>query len=399
VFPSTATANSWTLATGLLPSSHGLVSDDSFSLFEEDGPEDGLRFFPDSLDPRFWLGEPLWLTAQKAGLRALTVSWPGGEVPLTSGACGSRCAWNSSGSALPASAAQSALARVEAVLQQLSSPRTAPSFISLSMDELAVAGRAFGPDSNQVQEALALVDKALWRLIGGLDAAGMLAESHMLLVSDHGMASSGPERALSLSQLLPADLLAAQAELLSNGAVLKGSSIMLPCPGSLSAKGGCGAAEARTLAARVNAYAATQTCGVGAAASSCSSVFRAYWKGDLPLSAAPYGGSSRVLPLVGLLSQGYTVSSGSEQGGSGWEPSGSGAMHAVAMAVGPRFAPGSRLPSPQQIFAASPEAAAAAGGAVPNTEIYGLIAELLGVEAAPHNGTAGYPAKVLLPLC
>jgi len=76
-------------------------------------------------------------------------------------------------------------------------------------------------------------------------------------------------------------------------------------------------------------------------------------------------------------------------------------MEASLLAVGPRVPRGGIFASPAQVAAATPEARFAAGAAVPNTEVFGLIAELLGLtgKVAVTNSTPGWAASVLLPTC
>ena len=56
----------WSLITGAAPASHGLLANDFFS------PVDGARFSAKAEhgDERWWQGaEPLWVTAERQGLR------------------------------------------------------------------------------------------------------------------------------------------------------------------------------------------------------------------------------------------------------------------------------------------------------------------------------------------
>jgi hypothetical protein len=90
---------------------------DAFAL--QDAAGGSSPFTLDSADPQFWLGEPIWLTAQKAGKRAITASWPGAQAPLQRGTC-ARCSWNASASAVPFDASQDAATRVDVMLAKLS---------------------------------------------------------------------------------------------------------------------------------------------------------------------------------------------------------------------------------------------------------------------------------------
>ena len=279
-----------------------------------------------------------------------------------------------------------------------------PTFQTLYFDDVDHAGHGFGPDSSEVEAAIASVDAALWRLFQGLNASRLLDSMHIILVSDHGMAPTcGCGRLIPVSAILPPGMAnndTAIAGIKAIGGWLDGVSVGIPCDG-------CSLAQIRALAASMNA---------AAAASGFANRFTAYANRDLPARANGYGNSSRVPPVIGLVDIGYAVtsrnySSASCAGTHGWDNKYA-AMHATLIAAGPRFVPGAILPSPSVaassgsgVVASTQGGAAgviASGGSnmiVPNVEVYGIIAELLGVPPAPNNGTAGYPRQVLRPRC
>ena len=76
-FPSKTFPNHYTLVTGFRPDRHGIV-DNSM----EDPAIPGVTFKLSNAaavaDPRWWNeAEPIWVTAEKAGLRTATEFWPG----------------------------------------------------------------------------------------------------------------------------------------------------------------------------------------------------------------------------------------------------------------------------------------------------------------------------------
>jgi len=79
-FPSLTFPNFYALATGLRPEHHGIVGNTFFDpVFGEGfslvgpGPKEG----------KWWGGEPVWVTAQRQGLRAARMFWPGSERAST----------------------------------------------------------------------------------------------------------------------------------------------------------------------------------------------------------------------------------------------------------------------------------------------------------------------------
>ena len=79
-FPSLTFPNHYTLATGLYPDHHGIVH----NIFLD--PEDGTRYqYNDRRttdDPRWWGGEPIWVGAEKHGVRTATMFWPGSDTAI-----------------------------------------------------------------------------------------------------------------------------------------------------------------------------------------------------------------------------------------------------------------------------------------------------------------------------
>ena len=124
-YPSLTFPNHYTLVTGLRPDRHGVVQNTmrdpalgSFSLSNREAVGDG----------RWWGGEPLWVSAEKAGLRSATLFWPGSEAAIK-GVRPTR--W------LPFDAKMANEARVDTVLGWLSEPAaTRPRFATLYFEQV-----------------------------------------------------------------------------------------------------------------------------------------------------------------------------------------------------------------------------------------------------------------------
>lgn len=202
-FPTKTFPNHWTLVTGMRPDRHGIVANRM-----EDPARPGEVFTMASDDPFWWnAAEPIWVTAEKAGLRTATMFWPGSAV-----------AWGGTKSmgwppAYPGgvrprdwqafSMDVTGLQRVETVLDWLRRPAAIrPDFIALYFDLVDTVGHAWGPGSPRLNPALSEVDQLIGILLRGLDGRPV----NLVIVSDHGMAASGSDRILALDRLLdPAD--------------------------------------------------------------------------------------------------------------------------------------------------------------------------------------------------
>lgn len=117
--------------------------------------------------------------------------WPGSEVAFA----GTRPSyWAPYDKTLPEPA------RVDRLLGWLDlPPDRRPRFLTLYFEAVDTAGHAFGPDSPEVDAAIARVDAAIGRLMGGLKARGVAAD--LIVVSDHGMSEVPPGHTLLLDRL------------------------------------------------------------------------------------------------------------------------------------------------------------------------------------------------------
>jgi len=203
-FPSKTFPNHWTLVTGLRPDRHGITANNM-----EDPARPGEKFTMATEDPFWWnAAEPMWVTAQKAGIHAAAMFWPGSSV----GWGGARDAewpntvrngmrpddWQQFTQAMPGEN------RVHAVIDWLRRPpATRPGFVTLYFDTVDTAGHQYSPSSPQVTEALAEVDRWIGDLVAGLAELGRPA--NLVIVADHGMAATSSDRVIALDKIVSPD--------------------------------------------------------------------------------------------------------------------------------------------------------------------------------------------------
>jgi predicted AlkP superfamily pyrophosphatase or phosphodiesterase len=193
-FPSITFPNHYTLVTGVRPDRHGVVNNRM-----EDPARPGLVFtLADRVvaaDPIWWAGAtPIWVSAERQGVRAATMFWPGSDYELE----GVRPTnWRMFDQTL------TDFARVDTLLGWVDAPEAARArFFTLYFDIVDTAGHRFGPDAYETMAAAAQVDAALARLLAGLDARGVSA--NLVIVSDHGMAGISDDRLIDLDAMMPA---------------------------------------------------------------------------------------------------------------------------------------------------------------------------------------------------
>ena len=201
-FPTKTFPNHWTLVTGLVPDRHGVVGN-----VMEDAGRPGETFTMATEDPFWWnAAEPIWVTAERAGIRTATEFWPGASVGW--GGTMNKARHNEvTGGTRPAdwhafAQAVTADQRVGAVVDWMRRPAaTRPRLVTLYFDDVDSAGHDGGPDAPEVAVALAKVDAAIGRLVADLRALGQSA--NIVVVSDHGMAPTSSDRVIALDRLAP----------------------------------------------------------------------------------------------------------------------------------------------------------------------------------------------------
>src|SRR3954453_21218625 len=80
-FPTKTSPNHYTIVTGLYPAHHGIIANYMYDpdLNEKFSPRDAKA----QKDSRWWGGEPIWVTAEKQGIRTAPLMWPGSMVERT----------------------------------------------------------------------------------------------------------------------------------------------------------------------------------------------------------------------------------------------------------------------------------------------------------------------------
>jgi len=195
-FPTKTFPNHYTIATGLYPQDHGIVEnnvwDKGFKATFTMGTREEVQ------NGRWWLGEPIWITAEKQGQKTAPFFWPGSEAEIA----GTRPTyWK------PYDEEVSNDARVDTILSWLDLPAgERPTFLTMYISDVDTAGHDFSPNSTETRDAVLKVDNDLGRLIQGLKARGIFTQASLIVVSDHGMATQYPTNFIVLDELFDTKL-------------------------------------------------------------------------------------------------------------------------------------------------------------------------------------------------
>ncbi len=336
VFPTKTYPNHYTIVTGRYPASHGIVGNvltapdigRRLSLWDRDAVRDA----------RFYLAEPIWVTAERQAVRTAPLFWPGSEAAID----GVRPTH-----VLPYDGRMADTAQIAWMLERLQLPADRrPRFLTLYFNLVDNAGHDFGPDAPETEAAIARADTLVGMVEAGLDRVGR-ADVNLVVVSDHGMTSTGPDRVIRLDQYVASDAM----EVDEMSALLTA----WPKPGlEDSVHRALGRAPHLTV----------------------------YRSAELPERYRLEG--PRVAPIVAVAEEGWTIAQRTPEepepkiilGNHGYDdrlPS----MRAIFVARGPAFRQGERVPPFR------------------NIHLYALFAELLGVEPVPTDGALDSVRSVL----
>lgn len=344
-FPAKTFPNHWTIVTGVRPDRHGIAAN-----WMED-PADPRRVFTQASDDPFWWNAvpPIWVDAERAGIRTASMFWPGAEV-----AWGGRrrTQWPEGivGGIRPQdwhdhNSAVTDTQRVNGVLDWLRRPAAIrPRFVALYFEGVDTAGHHYGPNDPHTAAAVAEADAAVGMLVDAL--AAMSQPANLVIVADHGMAEVSPERVIALDRVAaPADY-----RIVESGAY----ATLAPAPGRDAA-----------LAAALLRPHPHMRC----------------WRKEAIPARFHYGTNPRIPPFLCLPDPGWTIVAAlpaemNDRGAHGYDPAAP-EMAALFIAHGPAFRRGLSLPG------------------FDNVHVYPLLANLLGVRPHPNDGD---PAVLALAL-
>ena len=329
-YPSLTFPNHYTLVTGLRPDHHGIIHN---SMRAEDLGDFRLDNRDAVTNPAWWGGEPIWVGVEKAGYKSATWSWPGSEAAIQ-GVHASQ--WHAYDESVPLPE------RMHLVLSWLQGAPDGhkPRLVAAYMEQVDKAGHTYGPDSPEYANALQQVDAAIGQLLDGMRRDGLLDQTNVIVVSDHGMATVPDGQVIATEDMVAPEIARD---------VSVGQSVgFAPQPGRERE------AEKALLGAHPH-----YDC----------------WKKDRLPARWHYGSHPRIPPIVCQMHEGWDALTRKSiarrppgsRGSHGYDPA-LPSMQAVFVARGPSFRQGVLLPR------------------FDNVDVYPLLARLTGITAAPNDG-------------
>lgn len=326
-YPASTFPNHYTLITGLVPDHHGIINNSFW-----DNESNRRYSMGDSItrnDPKYYGGEPIWITAQKQGVKSGVVYWVGSDINIKNTHPDYYKIWSDEPRLGFAQ-------RIDTAIEWLNKPeKERPHLIALYFDEPDAAGHHFGPSSLQTAIAVHSMDSLMGVLVKKIDNLPFANHVNLVIVSDHGMTDVSQDRLIN-----PADYL--KPEWYDHIEGTNPTSIYV--------------SDATKQDSIYNALSNVEHINV-------------YRKGQLP-AELNYGTNNNAgdLIVVPEIRWQFSFKHKGVPGAHGYEPS-EPDMQAIFYAMGPAFKKNQE------------------GKPFDNTAIYPLLAYLLGINPAPNDGT------------
>ncbi len=194
-FPASTFPNHYTLATGLVPDHHGLVNNS----FWDPGREYSYSMSDPACryDPYYYGGEPIWITAQRQGVKTGNVYWVGSDIPIKDEYPTYYRNWDED----PHWDFEE---RVDEIVRLMSLPESErPRLVMGYFDEPDHTGHVYGPISTETKEMVEHMDSLMHGLYLRLKALPYGDRINFIVLSDHGMEEISPERFVSWHAEIP----------------------------------------------------------------------------------------------------------------------------------------------------------------------------------------------------
>ena len=207
-YPASTFPNHYTMATGLVPDHHGIVNNAFWDPV-------GQRAYgmTDSLtrnDPFYYLGEPIWLTAQRQGVKTGNVYWVGSDIAVR----GNHVEADEAAHATHYPTYHLVWAdeprltfaqRVDETVRLLSLPEDErPRLVMTYFDEPDHNGHVYGPTGAETGQVVHELDSLMAVLWDGLQASPVAGQVNLIVTADHGMTAIADERFICVDDYIPA---------------------------------------------------------------------------------------------------------------------------------------------------------------------------------------------------
>jgi len=189
VFTSKTFPNHYSIATGMYAENHGLIAN-TFYATDLDKPY-AIRDRNAVENGQFYGGEPIWVTAERQGVKTASYFWVGTEASINGV---QPFYWKKYDQKV------SFQSRIDSVISWFSYPiKHRPRLTLLYFHEPDWTGHEYGPNSQETILQIERMDNVLGDLISKTNNLTISSKLNIIIVSDHGMTDVYPEKTIDLS--------------------------------------------------------------------------------------------------------------------------------------------------------------------------------------------------------
>ncbi|RXJ50062.1 alkaline phosphatase family protein [Gelidibacter gilvus] len=194
-FPSKTFPNHYSIATGMYPDNHGILSNSFYS--HKKNTTYNIRNRQIVSDGDFYGGTPIWIQADKHDMVTASYFFVGSDANIQ----GVRPTYSKDYDGKIKNET-----RISQVLEWLALPeKQRPHLITMYFSDMDDTGHRYGPNNEvELQKTLASLDENLGVLLNGVKASGLPV--NIIIVSDHGMAAVATDHLIPIETVQNDDL-------------------------------------------------------------------------------------------------------------------------------------------------------------------------------------------------
>ena len=192
VFPSLTFPNHYSIATGAYSGTHNITGN---SFYDKEFREKYSLYDRAKVrDPKFYKSEPIWVTAERQGVKAASYYWVGTEAPIKGF---SPSIFKYYDGDVPFKA------RVDSVVSWFELPEVRrPQLILLYFSEPDHTGHNVGVTQPEITDTVEDMDTLLGYLISELETLEIYSNLNLIITSDHGMTNVNKDSLLILDDYI-----------------------------------------------------------------------------------------------------------------------------------------------------------------------------------------------------
>ncbi len=194
VFPTLTFPNHYSIATGCYSNKHRIISNTFYSKTLE--KKYSMYDRNTVIDSSFYGAEPIWVTAEKNGLKSASYFWVGseaiGKTPSIYKNYDSSVSFTS---------------RVDSVISWFNlSESKRPDLVLLYFNEPDHTGHMFGPESTEIADMITQTDQLLGYIVKQINTLDIRDKINLIVISDHGMSQVTQDKLIFLDDFIPRDM-------------------------------------------------------------------------------------------------------------------------------------------------------------------------------------------------